>query len=185
MSRISQIFKRGGKDIQTQSTEERRRVEPPEVIEGVLDTYRIPARGAPDNSTEIFIVDEDGMGRYLVRPPKLSNEESRVLEQLRTNLLDSVPLEASGDPREIVAEYVWQNVDDPGQEKVVKESRDKLVYYLLREFTGFWEVDPLLNDDDLEEISVSRFDKPARVLHRRFSEYMFIIRISFITIVCL
>jgi len=173
MSRLSQIFKRGSKDTQTQSTEERRPVEPPEVIEGVLDTYRVPALGGPDASAEIFIVDEDGMGRYLVRPPKLSNEESQVLERLRTNLLDSVPLEASGDPEEIVAEYVWQNVDDSGQEMVVKGSHKKLVYYLMRDFTGFWEVDPLLNDDDLEEISVCRFDKPARVLHRRFSEYMF------------
>ncbi len=147
--------------------------EGPEEIEGVLDTYRVPAGGKPGSSAEVFVVDHDGVGRYLVRPPKLNDEERRALEVLKVNLLDSIPLEAAGDTRELVAEYVWRTAEGAGLAPLVEESHDKLLYYLMRDFAGFWEIDPLMNDDNLEEISVSRYDRPVRVLHRDFSEYMF------------
>lgn len=144
----------------------------PEEIGGVLDTYRVPAGGRPDSSAEIFVVDEDGAGRYLVRLPKLEEDEARVLEALRVNLLDSIPLEASGTPGEVVADYIWRTAEGAGFVDVVQESHDKLLYFLLRDFAGFWEVDPLMQDDNLEEVSVTRHDRPVRVLHRNFSEYM-------------
>lgn len=148
-------------------------VQPPEEIEGVLDTYRVPSGAARDASAEVFVVDRDGVGMYLVRPPKLEEQEKRALEVLRGNLFDSLPLDASGDPKEIVADYIWATAEGGGEVSVPRASHDKLLYYLMREFAGFWEVDPLMEDDNLEEISVCRYDKPVRVLHRGFSEYMF------------
>ena len=145
----------------------------PEEITGVLDTYRVPANGDPDSSAQVFVVEEDGLGRYLVRLPKLGAEERRALDLLRANLLDSIPAEASGEPRAVVSDYVLKAAEGLGVSGVVDESHDKLLYYLMKEFNGFWEVDPLVNDDNLEEISVCRFDRPVRVLHRDFSQYMF------------
>lgn len=150
-----------------------RTLEPPEQIGGVVDTYRVPAGGKPDTSAEVFVVDEDGVGRYLVRLPKLSEDEASALKQLRANLFDSIPADAEGDPREVVADYIWRTAEGTGLGPLVSESHEKLLYFLMREFSGFWEVDTLMNDDDLEEISVSRYDKPVRVVHRKFSEYMF------------
>jgi len=146
---------------------------PPEEISGVLDTYRIPTGGSPDSSAQVFVVDEEGVGKYLVRLPELDAEERQALEVLRANLLDSIPVEAQGEPREVVSDYVFRAAPGLGIAGVAEESHEKLLYYLMREFSGFWEVDPLVNDDYLEEISVCRHDRPVRVLHRNFSQYMF------------
>ena len=146
---------------------------PPDEISGVLDTYRVPAGGDPDSSAQIFVVEEEGRGRYLVRLPRMRTEEVHALELLRANLLDSIPAECKGTPREIVAEYLSNSAAWLGIGDLVEKSREKLLYYLMRDFSGFWEVDPLVNDDNLEEISVCRFDRPVRVLHRNFSQYMF------------
>ena len=146
---------------------------PDEEIAGVLDTYRVPSNGNPECSAQVFIVDDDGMGKYLVRLPKLDREEKEALDLLRANLLDSIPAEASGDPRGVVSDYVMRASEGLGVSDVVEGSHDKLLYFLMREFSGFWEVDPMVNDDSLEEISVCRFDRPVRVLHRDFSHYMF------------
>ena len=148
-------------------------VEPPEEIEGVLDTYRIPAGAPPEASAEVFVAEQDGAGRYLVRLPKLSVEEGKALELLKGNLVVSIPAEVDGDPRDVVAQYMWKTAEGTGLAPLLQRSHEKLLYYLMKEYTGFWEVDPLVNDDNLEEISVARFDRPVRVLHRRFSEYMF------------
>ena len=171
MSRVRQLF--GRTDAGGRKAGGAQPVVAPEEITGVLDTYRVPAGAKPEASAEVFVVEEDGAAKYLVRLPKLSEEEGRALELLRTNLLDSIPADASGEPREVVADYVWRTSEAAGLSEVVQGSHDKLLYYLMRDFAGFWEVDPLMNDDDLEEISVCRFDRPVRVMHRRFSEQMF------------
>jgi archaeal flagellar protein FlaI len=146
---------------------------PPEEIHGVIDTYRVPANGAPESSAQVYVVDEDGLGRYLVRLPPLDLEEKGALELLRGNLLDAIPLGASGEPGKVVSDYLWKAAGDAGLLPVVERSGSKLLYHLMKEFSGFWEIDPLMNDDNIEEISVARYDRPVRVLHRGFSEYMF------------
>jgi len=174
LSRVWQLLR--GQDNRGQEErpgETQRPIEAPELIGGVLDTYRVPVGGGPDNSAEVFVVDQDGVGRYLVRLPRLSQEETQALKRLRLNMLDSIPLVASGNPSEIVADYIWRSAEETDLYPVARESHDKLLYYLLKELYGFWEIDPLMNDDDLEEISVNRFDRPVRVLHRRFSEYVY------------
>jgi flagellar protein FlaI len=174
MSKGWQIFRRSNEPpsehVKVQAPS---KLEPPEEIGGVLDTYRVPAGAPPDASAEVFVVEEDGVGRYLVRLPKLSDEEGKALELLRANLVDSIPAEEDGDPRDVVAEYVRKTAESRGLTPLVQASQEKLLYYLMKEFAGFWEIDPLVYDDNLEEISVARYDRPVRVLHRNFSEYMF------------
>ncbi len=174
MSKLWQLLGRGDREGQSPEAERGpRALPPPEEIGGVLDTYRIPAGASADASAEVFVVEENGVGRYLVRLPRLDDNEREALEALRVHLIDSIPPEATGDPREVVAEYIWKTAQGTGLAPVVHDAQEKLLYYLMREFNGFWEVDPLINDDKLEEISVSRFDRPVRVLHREFSEFMF------------
>ena len=169
-----QIFARGGRhDPDLEQARAHPVVEPPEEIGGVLDTYRVPGGASPGASAAVFVVEEDGTGRYLVRLPKLSDEEAAALSLLRSNLIDSIPADADGDPREIVADYIWRTAEGTGLGPIVRESHEKLLYYLMKEFAGFWEVDPLVNDDSLEEISVTRYDRPVRVLHRDFGEFGF------------
>ena len=173
MSRVRRLLGRGDPGGAERAAAVQPAPPPPEEITGVLDTYRVPSNGSPESSAQIFVVDEDGMGRYLVRPPKLSAEEGRALDALRANLLDSIPAEASGDPRRVVSDYVLRAAEGLGVAPVVEGSQEKLLYYLMRDFAGFGEIDPLVNDDYLEEISVCRFDRPVRVLHLEFSQYMF------------
>jgi archaeal flagellar protein FlaI len=121
----------------------------------------------------VFVVEEDGVGRYLTRLPGMDEEERAALRLIESNLFSAIPVGTSGSPEEVLDEYLWKTADGAALTTVVKQSHDKLLYFLLRDFTGFWEIDPLVNDDNLEEISVTRYDKPVRVLHRNFSEYQF------------
>ncbi|MDG7003170.1 MAG: hypothetical protein JRN56_04645, partial [Nitrososphaerota archaeon] len=61
MSRVRGLLRRKGpaKDAQPE-----RRVEAPEEIPGVIDTYRVPAGAKPESSAEVFVVEQDGVGRY-------------------------------------------------------------------------------------------------------------------------
>lgn len=139
----------------------------------VLERYVVP-RGAPrEAAAEIRVVRRGGVGRCLVRLPPLDQGELGALALLKADLLSSIPADASGEQERVIDAYVARTAEAAGILPLVKEKHDKLLYYLLREFSGFWEVDPLIADDAIEEISVTRFDRPARVLHRGFSELGF------------
>lgn len=148
------------------------KIQPPEPIIGsVVDTYPVAGAGGT-GSVQVYVVDEDGFGRYLVRPPVLSELERDALEILKRNLWDTVPVGLAATPKTALSDYVRRSIQGFGVNESA-ESVDKLLYHLMREYVGYWEIDPLMNDDKLEEISSTRYDKPLRVLHRDFSEYGF------------
>ena len=45
---------------------------------------------------------------------------------------------------------------------------DRLANKLLRDIVGYGEIDPLIQDDDLEEIMINGIDKPVFVYHRQY-----------------
>ncbi len=175
MSRLLGILGAGTKEEVASPPAARARAPPPEpeTIAGVLDTYRVPSGGKPDSSAEVFVTDEDGAGRYIVRLPELEEAEAEALSLLTKNLLDSIPVEVTGRPEKVISDHVRAISEEAGIGEVVKASEEKLMFFLLRDFLGFWEIDTLMGDDKIEEVSLTRFDKPARILHRDFTEYSF------------
>ncbi|MBI3841057.1 MAG: type II/IV secretion system ATPase subunit [Thaumarchaeota archaeon] len=143
-------------------------------VGNVLDSYRIPHDTGPDSSARVLIVEDRGRCRYLVEMPELTDEEAEVLGVLKSSLHNSIPAGAIGSTEDLLSEYVWKTASELSLLGVVENAREKLLYHLLKDYTGFWEMEPVVNDDRIEEISITRFDKPARVLHRDFSEQMFI-----------
>ena len=144
------------------------------VVEGeILETYRVPADAPEDASAKVIIVDRNQFGEYRVELPSISEKEGEALELLRQNLVNAIPTQVSGTVESIVEKYLWETAEKAGLLEIVRGSYRKFLYFLLKDFAGYWEIDPLVNDDNIEEISVTRYDKPLRVLHRRYTEYIF------------
>lgn len=147
---------------------------PPLTIQGeVVESYRVPADADPDSSAEFTIVDRDSFGSCIVRLPFVTKREEQALALLKENLRNAIPVETAGSPEQVLRKYLWETAEKAGLLSVLEKAHRKFLYYLLRDFSGFWEIDPLVNDDGIEEISLTRFDSPVRVFHRRYSEYMF------------
>jgi flagellar protein FlaI len=168
----------GGKSKRTEPVAEEKPVEleqpAPLTVQGdVIDSYRVPPDAEPDASAELTIVDHDSFGCCIVRLPFLTKEETRALDLLKDNLRNAIPVETSGTPQQVLERYLWETAERAGLLSVVQEAHRKFLYYLLKDFSGFWEVDPLVNDDQIEEISLTRWDKPVRIFHRKYTEYMF------------
>jgi flagellar protein FlaI len=146
----------------------------PIAIQGdIIDSYRIPPNGDPDSSAEVFIAESNSFGQYAVRLPPLTDAQLQALGLLKDNLRNAIPVDASGSPQQVLERYLWETAEKAGLLSVVQEAHRKFLYYLLKDFSGFWEVDPLVNDDNIEEISIVRYDRPVRIFHRKFTEYMF------------
>ncbi|MDV3243909.1 MAG: hypothetical protein LYZ66_01890 [Nitrososphaerales archaeon] len=73
----------------------------------------------------------------------------------------------------MITHYLWKTSEQAGILGVVQAASEKMRYYLLRDALGFGELDALFNDDELEEVSCTAWDKPVRVYNRRYTQHMF------------
>ncbi|RLF43740.1 MAG: hypothetical protein DRN09_04310, partial [Thermoplasmata archaeon] len=109
--------------------------------------------------------------RYVVREPKLSGEEIKLKNDLTElfKLLADVPVFDADEEkrRDALIESLEQIIRD-NKIKVSDESKDRIFYYLVRDFVGYGRIDILMKDEDIEDISCDGSAVPVFVYHRKY-----------------
>ena len=106
--------------------------------------------------------------QYKLIKPKFSKEEKELLEELRNNLVDLAI--SSGENFQIdenalfndISEWINRNTRDDNK------NVEKLANKLLGEIIGYGDIDPMIKDDNLEEIMIIGVNKPVFVYHREY-----------------
>lgn len=142
-----------------------------EVVEG----YRVGFR----EMVEISIVKGlDGKLRYFVREPELTffldELKRRVVETIFSDV--EILKRLSGfssfdDGYEYVSDVVYNLCRKFFGKRRCEESKsffDRVVYYVLRDFVGYGEIDPFIRDPEIEDITCDGVDRPIHVFHRRY-----------------
>jgi len=109
---------------------------------------------------------------YLVLEPKLTEEEQQLLKKLSEGLIEliDVDLSAVNDFSKAIT-YLQNNVLKVIKEFGLRPSQQqfiKLMYYIYRNFIGFNEIEPLLQDPNIEDISCDGVGVTIYVIHRKF-----------------
>ena len=117
----------------------------------------------------------DIVPQYNVFKQKYSSEEKLLLRELRENLVD---LAISSDESLQVNEdkllndiknFLFAKLANNSQNNAISnEYLDNLARKLFQDLVGYGEIDPLIRDDNLEEIMVIGIDKPVFVYHREY-----------------
>lgn len=117
----------------------------------------------------------DVVPQYNVFKQKYSSEEKLLLSELRENLVD---LAISSDESFQVNEdkllndiknFLFAKLANNSQNNAISnEYLDNLARKLFQDLVGYGEIDPLIRDDNLEEIMVIGIDKPVFVYHREY-----------------
>ncbi len=117
----------------------------------------------------------DVVPQYSVFKQKYSSEEKILLSELRENLVD---LAISSDESFQVNEDKLLNdiknflftrlMNDSQNNNISNEYLDNLARKLFQDLVGYGEIDPLIRDDNLEEIMIIGINKPVFVYHREY-----------------
>ncbi len=109
---------------------------------------------------------------YLVIEPKLSEDDVNLLKKISDFLIElvEVKLTAIQDTGKAV-EYLQQQVN-----KIIKETGlvldqnqyVKIIYYIYKNFVGYNEIEPFLQDPNIEDISCDGTETPIYIIHRKF-----------------
>jgi flagellar protein FlaI len=109
---------------------------------------------------------------YIVLEPKLTEEEQKILKNISDGMIELVEVELSAvkDTSKAI-DYLEKNILKVIKEfglQLTQQQFIKLMYYVYRNFIGFNEIEPLLQDPNIEDVSCDGVDVPIYVIHRKF-----------------
>ncbi|WP_425438286.1 CpaF family protein [Methanobacterium alcaliphilum] len=110
------------------------------------------------------IIEEELVPNYNVSVPKFSDNEKQLLNEIREKLVEVAV--SKGDEFRIDETSFLKEVKEFLRMKGIRNV-DKLASQISQEMLGYGELDPLIKDDDLEEIMVLGTQKPVFVYHRK------------------
>jgi flagellar protein FlaI len=109
---------------------------------------------------------------YNVLEPKMSEEDKKILRKISEGLIELVDVELSAikQPSKVI-EYLEKNVLKVIKElglKLNQEQYIKVMYYIYRNFVGLNEIEPFMQDPNIEDISCDGVGIPFYVVHRKY-----------------
>ncbi|MEM2902984.1 MAG: type II/IV secretion system ATPase subunit [Candidatus Bathyarchaeia archaeon] len=107
---------------------------------------------------------------YEVIEPTLKEDEEKHLKEIKNLLMEELDISLRDiENREKAKEYLRLKTSEVIKKyrmKVPRESFDKLLYYIIRDFLGYGKIDPLMKDPNIEDISIDGVNVPVYVWHR-------------------
>ncbi len=108
---------------------------------------------------------------YQAIEPQLTDEEEMNLELLKDSMKKTLDYEweklAEHDKKEYLVESIESFIKSRDM-NISEVSKEKLMYYLVRDFVGYGPVDILMNDEDIEDISCDGTDIPLFIFHKKY-----------------
>jgi flagellar protein FlaI len=120
-------------------------------------------------------MNNDIIPQYDVVRQNYSPEERVLLGEMRENLVDLAI--SAGENYQASEEKLLNDIRNflsfrlngsAQKSRIPKEYLDSLSHKFLRDINGYGEIDPLIQDDDLEEIMIIGTGKPIFVYHRKY-----------------
>ncbi|HAR95151.1 MAG TPA: secretion system protein E, partial [Deltaproteobacteria bacterium] len=107
---------------------------------------------------------------YEVIEPKLTEEEEDILEVLKETLIDSLErlVDATKDEKEL---YLRNAIDSLLKDIGVSLnpiSRERVTYYILRDFLRYGAIDVGMTDPQVEDLSCDGMNIPLYTFHRKY-----------------
>ncbi|HEY9753689.1 MAG TPA: type II/IV secretion system ATPase subunit [Oculatellaceae cyanobacterium] len=140
----------------------------------LIDSYDIKA---PYSQVKIYALPELGGGKaYFINEIKLPEDEKQVLRKLTEIVCREMEPPKNGEnPTSYLASEAKRLVNKYKLMKYKKEEAQKyeekwgrILYYLQRDFLGFGNIDVVMHDPMIEDLSVNGLGTPVYVWHRKF-----------------
>ncbi|HEY7587619.1 MAG TPA: type II/IV secretion system ATPase subunit [Thermoplasmata archaeon] len=108
---------------------------------------------------------------YEVWEPQLDDREKELLDMLKDSLQRTLEYEwdkmAEKDKQSYLNEAVESFIKSRGL-RLEPASRDKIVYYIIRDFVGYGPVDVLMSDPRIEDVSCDGTAIPLFIFHQKY-----------------
>jgi archaeal flagellar protein FlaI len=143
----------------------------PRIMDPKVEEIEIRPIREPYSYVRITLNRETNAYLYEVIEPQLNETETEVLGFLKDTVnktLDYTLDEASKKDKE---EYLRKSIDSLLLSRGIKlseVSRERIMYYLIRDFVGYGVIDVMMTDPSIEDVSCDGTRVPIYIFHRKF-----------------
>ncbi len=133
-----------------------------------LDFYPL---NEPFAYVKIMKNDETLEKYYKVIEPHLSEGEQKSLNFVWETLMKTFNIRMDELEARNVESYLSEKIDqiiDGYEMNIEAVTKKKIMYYIIRESSGFGKIDPLMRDPNIEDISCDGADVPLFIYHRKY-----------------
>jgi len=168
MGYLNELIQRAKQAEQDSSNKQEKKKKKKDILEGkqkiLIDEY---------GDVKIYRVSGEPLLYYTVPVPRPTGTERRVINLLKeaTARLVSISTAQFRDPearRNFYKQKVLEIIDTVPELGIPRTRREFYADAVVREIVGYGIIDPLVRDDQLEEIMVIGPEKPVYVFHRKY-----------------
>jgi len=109
---------------------------------------------------------------YNILEPSMTDEDNKVLGKVKESLTEIIDVKMSVIKNKTEAmDYIQKKVQkiiSSTNMKIDKDRYVKIMYYLIRDFVGINEIEPIMHDPYIEDIGCTGMDSYIYVVHRKF-----------------
>jgi flagellar protein FlaI len=143
----------------------------PDIAKEALEEIEVVAVREPFTYIRVLYDHDRSEYLYEIWEPQLDEREQKLLDMLKDSLARTLEYEwdkmAEKDKKEYLDEAVASFIKSRGL-RLEPASRDKVVYYIIRDFVGYGPVDVLMADLRVEDVSCDGTAIPLFVFHQKY-----------------
>ncbi len=119
------------------------------------------------------IIYDNSNSEYLYQAiePTLTEEETNMLKLLKESLKETMDYEWEKLEGHDKKEYLMNSIESFLKSREMEPpevSKQRIIYYLVRDFVGYGPVDILMTDEDIEDISCDGTNIPLFIFHKKY-----------------
>jgi flagellar protein FlaI len=110
--------------------------------------------------------------QYQAMEPKLSQKEQELLDAIKTKFIETLDINLKEVSRKNAEFFLRDKIMAYLQEyqiDISPKKREKIMYYIVRNFVGYGEIDAFMRDPNLEDISCDGPNTPIYVYHKVYN----------------
>lgn len=107
--------------------------------------------------------------RYIVVEPAIGKNEMRLMEDIKEFIREKIDIDFAAVKKYEARNYLYKKIDDALEYFRIDlpEIMTKILrYYIYRDFLGFGKIEPLMQDDNIEDISCDGVGTHIYIAHR-------------------
>ncbi|MFO7619173.1 MAG: type II/IV secretion system ATPase subunit [Thermoplasmata archaeon] len=143
----------------------------PDITEPGVDEIEIYSIREPHSYARIVYDNNNSEYIYQIHEPPLNESETEVLKLIKDSLERTLEYELEKMAIKDKSEYLKKSVDSfikSREMRLEAATVEKIHYYISRDFVGYASVDPLMNDQYIEDISCDGTNVPLFIYHQKF-----------------
>ncbi len=143
----------------------------PEITSESIEELEVVPVKPPFTYARVIFDNESSEYLYETFEPELSDREKELLGMVKEALSKTLEYDIETFGSRDKEEYLKESVESFIRSRslnIEKASKEKIIYYIIRDFVGYGSIDVLMSDPMIEDVSCDGTDVPLFIFHKKY-----------------